>query len=495
MQSTDRTPAWLNKQRRRVEQILLNYPLDLPNIAMLAIGGIMTLASLLSGAPWTLAGSGLAAMATGLLGLYIVRSRHALYGLRITLLGATGATLIGLVAFAPYPIWWLSLVPMGTLISALVVYYWGLAFGGLWYLLQALTALLGVTLAANQQPSGDLLLALISGEMTLFVLHTALLLLMPQEGEAQARNTAITRQSDELENLSLQISATADGLGRASTAIRMVTSQQGSGAEQQAAVITQAVTMLNEFIALADQVRNQARTVAELSEQTADVSEQGQQAIHTTIDAMTQIRAQVTVIAHNIASLAEQMQRIDEIIASVGEIATQSSLLALNASIEAARAGAQGRGFAVVADEVRTLSEQSKLAAAQVQSILTEIQDAMKQTVRATEVGDQQVDQGLNLSHQTGDTVTQLAGNVNETATAMRSIMIAIDEQATGLEQITKSMRNIHEVTQTNLESTRTAEIVAENLNRLSEELLVAVNRHGIDADPNSSGPPPGAAS
>jgi methyl-accepting chemotaxis protein len=197
---------------------------------------------------------------------------------------------------------------------------------------------------------------------------------------------------------------------------------------------------------------------------------------------MNQIRAQVTVIANNIAALAEQLKRIDEIIASVSEIATQSNLLALNASIEAARAGAHGRGFAVVADEVRTLSQQSKEAAAQVQTLLTEIKDAMKQTVRATELGDDQVDQGMGLSREAGETIELLAGNVNQTAEAMRSIMIAIDQQAAGLEQITQSMRNIHDVTQKNLESTRTAEIVAENLNRLSEELLVAIARYSGDS-------------
>ena len=150
-----------------------------------------------------------------------------------------------------------------------------------------------------------------------------------------------------------------------------------------------------------------------------------------------------------------------------------------NASIEAARAGAHGRGFAVVADEVRALAQQSQSAAAQVQTILSQIQEATRQTVRATQLGDQQVDEELQLSQQTGEVITQLADNVNESLSAMRTIMTAIDQQASGLEEITRSMRNIHDVTQKNLESTRTAEIVAENLKRLSEELLAAIAQHG----------------
>ena len=374
-------------------------------------------------------------------------------------------------------------MPVASLLSAAVLYYWGTRRAALWYAGEAFMLVVGGLIAAGSAADSSVpLQALIAAEVLLLVLHAIIVTAVPEQAESMARNTAIAQQSSELGNLSLQISATADGLGRASSAIHMVTGQQSSGAEQQAAVITEAVTMLNEFIALADQVRNQARTVADLSETTTTVAERGQDAINTTIEGMNQIRAQVTVIAHNIAALAEQLKRIDEIIASVSEIATQSNLLALNASIEAARAGAHGRGFAVVADEVRTLSQQSKEAAAQVQTLLNEIKDAMKQTVRATELGDDQVDQGMGLSREAGETIGMLAGNVNQTAEAMRSIMIAIDQQAAGLEQITQSMRNIHDVTQKNLESTRTAEIVAENLNRLSEELLVAIARYSGDS-------------
>ena len=401
----------------------------------------------------------------------------------MSLLGSTAALGITLIAFAAFPLWWLTLVPAAGLLSAAVLYYWGTRRVALWYAAEALILIAGGLIAAGSAADSAVYLeALVAAEVLLLVLHAIIVLALPEQAESMARNTAIAQQSSELGNLSLQISATADGLGRASSAIHMVTSQQGSGAEQQAAVITEAVTMLNEFIALADQVRNQARTVADLSETTTTFADRGQEAINSTITGMNQIRAQVTVIAHNIAALAEQLKRIDEIIASVSEIATQSNLLALNASIEAARAGAHGRGFAVVADEVRTLSQQSKEAAAQVQTLLTEIKDAMKQTVRATELGDDQVDQGMGLSREAGETIELLAGNVNQTAEAMRSIMIAIDQQAAGLEQITQSMRNIHDVTQKNLELTRTAEIVAENLNRLSEELLVAIARYSGDS-------------
>ena len=461
----------------------MNFPTDPLNLAVSCLGILILVGTVLAGAPLSLVVSGALLLAAGIGGLVVVRGRYVVYGLPVSLLGSSVALGVTLIAFAAFPLWWLTLVPAAGLLSAAVLYYWGTRRAALWYAGEALILVVGGLNAAGSAPDNAFhFQALVAAEALLLVLHVIIVLALPEQAESMARNTAIAQQSSELGNLSLQISATADGLGRASSAIHMVTSQQGSGAEQQAAVITEAVTMLNEFIALADQVRNQARTVADLSETTTTFADRGQEAINTTITGMNQIRAQVTVIANNIAALAEQLKRIDEIIASVSEIATQSNLLALNASIEAARAGVHGRGFAVVADEVRTLSQQSKEAAAQVQTLLTEIKDAMKQTVRATELGDDQVDQGMGLSREAGETIELLAGNVNQTAEAMRSIMIAIDQQAAGLEQITQSMRNIHDVTQKNLESTRTAEIVAENLNRLSEELLVAIARYSGDS-------------
>lgn len=471
----------LGKLRRRAARMALNYPTDPISLTLGGLGAIMLLITLLIGTDWITIAAGAFTLASGVVGLLAARTnRLMLYALRITVISANLAFVLVLFSLAAYPIWWLSVIPLGVGLTGLTIFYWGVRRSLLTIGLQILATLLSTLImetAANID-TGQVVQFFAAGEIIQLTLNFGVLLLMPEQTERQARSSALAQQSSDLDNLTLQISATADGLGRAVTAIHTVTTQQGSGAEQQAAVITQAVTMLNEFIALANQVRDQSRGVANLSEKTAEISASGQGTIRNSIEGMSQIRDQVTVITHNIAALAEQMQRIDEIINSVSEIATQSNLLALNASIEAARAGVHGRGFAVVADEVRTLAQQSQAAAAQVQSILGEIQDAMKQTVRATQVGDQQVDKGLELSRRSGEVIKQLADNVTESTEAMRNIMVAIEQQTTGLEQITQSMRNIHDVTQQNLESTRTAEIVAQNLSRLSEELLTAIARH-----------------
>ncbi|GAB4571088.1 MAG: hypothetical protein Kow0077_06810 [Anaerolineae bacterium] len=474
------TPDFLLRLRRTTARIMLNYPTDPLNLGIALVGVITLVAASLAGPYLPAAAAGAFAVLAGFAGLFSARhNRLVLQSLRIAIWGATISFGLLMLTLAAFPVWWLMIVPLGILITGGVLYYQSLRRGLAWFGLEVVLLIASAIIAGGSAsiPGNMLLQTIAAGLLMLTAGHAGILLFMPTQADIENRQQAIIQQDTELGNLAQQISATADGLSRAASAIHMVTTQQSSGAEQQAAVITEAVTMLNEFIALADQIRSQAQSIAELSQQTAAVSEHGQNALRLTNEGMSNIRDQVTVIARNIARLAEQVQRIDEIITSVSEIATQSNLLALNASIEAARAGVHGRGFAVVAEEVRTLANQSQRAAAQVQSILTEIQGAMKETIQATEAGDQQVDEGLERSKQASDVISQLAGNINESAEAMHSIMHAINQQSTGLEEIMRSMRNIHDVTQKNLESTRTAEIVAENLNRLADELLQAIEQ------------------
>ena len=318
------TPTLIANIRQRVSHIMLNYPTDPLNGGLILSGvGVLLLALLLRAQGSMLAAAAWAILC-GMFGLYIARSsRLVLYALRITIWGATLSYTGFLFAFAAYPVWWLVILPAGALVSGGVLFYWGVRWTLAWYVMQAVLAFVAIQVTADPVELPGITIQQIAGagELSLLIYHLGLLLFLPQKSETEARSTAITRQSVELGNLAQQISATADGLGRAASAIHMVTGQQSSGAEQQAAVITEGVTMLNEFIDLADEIRTQARSITELSEQTTEVSTRGQNALTMTTESMSQIRSQVTAIAGNIAPLAQQTQRIDQIITSVSEYA------------------------------------------------------------------------------------------------------------------------------------------------------------------------------
>jgi len=273
-----------------------------------------------------------------------------------------------------------------------------------------------------------------------------------------------------------QMSVTVDGLVRATYAMNSVASQQSSGAQEQVAVIKSANAMLEDFLAMAERVIQKARSVTQLAEQMVNGAHTGKQVMDQTILSMDSIRTQVEAIGVTIARLARLTRRIDEIITSVSEIATQSNLLALNASIEAARAGTHGRGFAVVADEVRTLSQQSTKSAGQVRAILMEIQQAMKETVRATEQGVLNVHEGMNRIHEAREVLQSLSTSVESSQASVKEIYQVIQQQSNGMEEVAISIERIEKLTAQSLASTRTVESVSNNLTRLATDLQNTVS-------------------
>ncbi len=276
--------------------------------------------------------------------------------------------------------------------------------------------------------------------------------------------------------LAQQFDVTTNELSSAVQAINDVMETQAQGVTQQVALIERTSQRLDEFLSLADEVSEQARSVTAASDQTADTADDGQQAIEASIGGMERIREQVTVIADAIATLANLTQRIDTIVSSVSEIATQSNLLALNASIEAARAGAHGRGFAVVADEVRTLAGQSTDAANQVRTLLREVQAAIAETIDATQLGMSQVRQGVETSQQADDAMRRIATEIHDSNRAARSIYDAIRQQVQGLEEISANMERLNRITQENRNEMQVIRTVSTNLTRLSDALQRTVN-------------------
>lgn len=274
-----------------------------------------------------------------------------------------------------------------------------------------------------------------------------------------------------MEDLNTRIRVTVDGLIRSASAVREVVTEQSTGANEQSQVIDMATANIDEFLALANRAMDQTTSLSENAERATTISSEGQQALSQAIDSMGRIREQVSVIRETAVHLAQLTRRIDRIISSVSEIATQSNLLALNASIEAARAGIHGRGFAVVADEVRTLAQQSTEAANQVRAILSKIQEAVGETVQATEIGMEQVDSGVVVTQSANRIMAQLDNNVTASFESIKSITGVLHQQSTGMEDIAIEMQRINRVTQQYLVSTKVAEQVSRNLSELADQL------------------------
>jgi PAS domain S-box-containing protein len=279
------------------------------------------------------------------------------------------------------------------------------------------------------------------------------------------------------------IEETRDTVGVLAASVREIlasTTQVAAGATETATAMTETATTVEEVKQTAMLASQKAKLVAEAAQRAAQVSQGGRRAVEETTAGMERIREQMEQIGESIVRLAEQTQAIGEIIATVNDLSEQSNLLAVNAAIEAAKAGEQGRGFAVVAQEVKSLAEQSKLATAQVRTILSDIQKATSGAVLSTEQGNKAVEAGVKQAQDAGEAIRQLTEGISESAQAANQIAVSAQQQLAGMDQLAQATENIKQATAQNLESMRQAETAVRNLHELGQKLEQLVGRYRV---------------
>lgn len=157
-------------------------------------------------------------------------------------------------------------------------------------------------------------------------------------------------------------------------------------------------------------IKNQV-LVEEMMDKLSEVAGVIQDEVNTLAANSEQLSAKTIEISTHSETTAKSTGNIYDVLKFIRTIASQTNLLGLNASIEAARAGEYGKGFGVVAQEVRKLSNESNNAVGQITNLLEEI----------------------NL-------------NTNNVSEGITSIADATKEQALSLEQFTKQIDQLNEI-------------------------------------------------
>ena len=231
-------------------------------------------------------------------------------------------------------------------------------------------------------------------------------------------------------------------LSEASQVLAEGATDQASAVEE----LTATITEISDKIAV--NAKNAEKTSIIVSDMNNQITESNEQ-MQKNIEAMNKIR--------------EASDKIAEIIKSIEEIADQTSLLALNASIEAARAGENGKGFAVVATQVGILAEQSA--------------DAAKNTKNLIQNAIMAVEEGIQLTNSTAQSLIAVVDNAKIVNESMAEIAKASDNQAVAASQITEGINQIAEVVESNSATSQESAAASEELSSQADMLKDLVER------------------
>ncbi|HQO40399.1 MAG TPA: methyl-accepting chemotaxis protein, partial [Spirochaetota bacterium] len=275
--------------------------------------------------------------------------------------------------------------------------------------------------------------------------------------------------------------------------------------QNQAALIEEATSGMEEIAAAVDDVSSKAKVQAgeiarieksmeSLNTLISNLSAKAAEIMNEAVTAMKQGSEADRVSTRVLDSMKEihgNAEKIREITDLITDIADKTSLLALNASIESARAGEAGRGFAVVADEISKLADSSTESAKEISKLISGTGASINSsyelfnilyghirsinvTLEKSSVLSREMNQAAVHQNELSESINKDVDNVNVLSL---NIADAMKEQAESTNELSKSLDEINHFTQGNAATAEELSASTRELSGSISELVVLLKK------------------
>ena len=255
--------------------------------------------------------------------------------------------------------------------------------------------------------------------------------------------TVALQTTKQLRGVAADLGEGAQQIASASGQIASSSQSLAQGASEQAASLEETSSSSQEITSMTQKNAENTQAVATVMSEVAQHVQAGNRTLEEMVVSMREITA--------------SSDKISKIIKVIDEIAFQTNVLALNAAVEAARAGEAGMGFAVVADEVRNLAQRSAQAAkdtaALIEESITKSNEGGKKLERVTEF------------------ISFFTASAAKVKTLVDEVNLGSQEQSRGIEQISKALGQMDQVTQGTAASAEQSASASEEMSAQAEAL------------------------
>ena len=228
------------------------------------------------------------------------------------------------------------------------------------------------------------------------------------------------------------------------------------------------------------EVTELARESDELSDLAADTARSGRRVVTEVEHEMTKIAETFQSASGVVGNLSRRSEQIGEILNVITQIADQTNLLSLNAAILSAQAGVHGKGFAVVADEIRKLSSRTAASVGEIDQLVHQVRQEIREAVDFMEEGKRRLAEGLEKSGHASEALGAILNSTTrarERVSEIRTASIAQTDAEREVDRTTTVIKErIHQITGVIQEQTKVSREVYTRAER-TIDLLQSVEK------------------